>query len=101
MDETSPQSKCWQHSYVNWWKFSNNTYILLDALDECINREDVLQFVEALMGWGIHDLHVLATSRKKNDIDTFLEPLVPCQLDIQSALVGPDSRLHIPENLIK
>ena len=77
----------------------NSTYILLDALDECTDREDLLEFIESLMNWNIHDLHVLATSRKENDIATSLEPLVTCQLYIQSGLVDADIRLQILERL--
>ena len=76
-------------------KIFDNTYILLDALDECTDQEDLLEFIETLMGWNIHDLHVLATSRKENDIATSLEPLITCQLCIQSALVDVDIRVHI------
>ena len=39
-----------------------STYILLDALDECTDREDLLEFIEALMDWNVKGLHVLATS---------------------------------------
>lgn len=56
----------------------NTTYILLDALDECTDREALLDFIEALMGWNISGLHVLTTSRKENDITATIEPLVTC-----------------------
>ena len=77
----------------------NSTYILLDALDECTDREDLLEFIEALMSWNITNLHVLATSRRENDIATALEPLATCHLCIQSALVDADIRVHILERL--
>ena len=80
-------------------KSFNSAYILLDALDECKDREDLLDLINVLRGWNIKDLHVLATSRKENDIATSLEPLVTCQLCIQSALVDADVRLHIQERL--
>ena len=76
-----------------------SSYILLDALDECTDREDLLEFIEALMKWNVHDLHVLATSRKENDIAMSLEPLVTCQLCIQSALVDADICVHVRERL--
>ncbi|MCJ1462463.1 hypothetical protein MMC07_001065 [Pseudocyphellaria aurata] len=77
----------------------NTTYILLDALDECADREDLLEFIETLMGWKMKSLHVLTTSRKENDIVKALESLVICQLCIQSALVDNDIHLHILERL--
>ena len=77
----------------------SSTYVLLDALDECTDREDLLEFIEVLMGWNANDLHILATSRKENDIAISLESLVTCQLCIQSALVDPDIRVHILDKL--
>ena len=47
-------------------KTFDTTYILLDALDECIDREDLLKFIESLLGWKMNDLHVLTTSRRES-----------------------------------
>ena len=77
----------------------SGTYILLDALDECTDRESLLEFIEALMGWNINNLHVLTTSRRENDIETYLDPLVTSQHSIQSSLVDVDIRAHILERL--
>ena len=80
-------------------KSFNSTYILLDALDECTDREDLLEFIKVLTAWNIHGLHVLVTSRKEYDIATSLESLVTRQLCIQSALVNDDVRVHILDKL--
>lgn len=80
-------------------KIFNTTFILLDALDECTDREDLLEFLEALIGWNIDKLHVLATSRMEKDIAASLEPMVTYQICIQSVLVDPDIRVHILECL--
>lgn len=80
-------------------KSFNTIYILLDALDECTDRQDLFEFIGSLMGWNIDNLHVLTTSRKENDIAVSLEPLLTCQLCIQSALVDADIRVHIVETL--
>lgn len=77
----------------------NRTYILLDALDECTNREDFFEFMEALRKGNISNLPVLATSRREKDIATSLEPMVTCELCIQSALVDADIRVHVLEKL--
>ena len=77
----------------------DSTYILLDALDECTDREELLKFIEALMDRDIKYLHIISTSRKENDITMSLEPLVTCQLCIQSALIDADIRVHILEKL--
>ena len=72
---------------------------MLDALDECTDRENLLEFVEAFMDWRIVNLNVLVTSRKENDIASSLEPLLTAQLCIQSALVDVDIQVHILERL--
>jgi hypothetical protein len=57
------------------------TYIVMDALDECPTsgvpspREDVLGFVDELVGLHIANLHICVTSRPEHDIHAVLEPL--------------------------
>jgi hypothetical protein len=58
------------------------TYIILDALDECPKtstipppREEVLDFVEDLVGLQLPNLHLCVTSRPEPDIQAVLEPL--------------------------
>jgi hypothetical protein len=60
------------------------TYIILDALDECPKtstipppREEVLDFVEELVGLRLPNLHICVTSRPELDIRAVLEPLTP------------------------
>lgn len=77
----------------------DSTYILIDALDECSDREDILKLLEAIMEWNLNNLHILVTSRNENDIATSLEPLVTFQQCIQSALVDADIRVHVLERL--
>ncbi|KAF8494954.1 hypothetical protein F5888DRAFT_613262 [Russula emetica] len=58
------------------------TYIILDALDECPKtstipppREEVLDFVDELVGLQLPNLHICVTSRPELDIQAVLEPL--------------------------
>jgi hypothetical protein len=58
------------------------TYIIMDALDECpitstipSPREEVLDFVEELVGLHLPNLHICVTSRPEHDIQVILEPL--------------------------
>ena len=58
------------------------TYIILDALDECPKtstipppREEILDFVEELVGLQLRNLHICVTSRPEPDIQAVLEPL--------------------------
>jgi hypothetical protein len=60
------------------------TYIIIDAIDECpvtstipSPREEVLVFVDELVGLHLPELHICVTSRPELDIRTVLEPLSP------------------------
>lgn len=57
-------------------------FIIVDALDECPNttgtpsaREEVLEFVEDLVGSKHSNLFICVTSRPEQDIQTVLSPL--------------------------
>jgi hypothetical protein len=66
------------------------TFIILDALDECKEREELLPLLEHLISWGAGNVHVLATSRRERDIEDSLKPLVTGEICLQSALVNVD-----------
>ena len=64
-------------------------YILVDALDECPNnsgmptaREEVLDFVEDLVGLRIPNLHICVTSRPEIDIQNILDPLTSLRVSL-------------------
>ena len=57
-------------------------FLILDALDECPNttgtpsaREELLDFLEDLVGSGHSNLFICVTSRPEQDIQTVLNPL--------------------------
>ena len=78
-----------------------HTYIVLDALDECSEREDLLNLIEEIIDWKIETLHLLATSRKEQDIDDCLSSRVSNEINIQSSLVDADIRVHVRDQLRK
>lgn len=75
------------------------TFIILDALDECKEREALLKLLENTMDWKVENLHILATSRRERDIEETLAPLATDQICIQSALVNADIHVHICDRL--
>ncbi|KAL5328216.1 hypothetical protein ACEPPN_001712 [Leptodophora sp. 'Broadleaf-Isolate-01'] len=75
------------------------TFIILDALDECKEREELLLLLKNLTSWGAGNLHVLATSRRERDIEEALEPLVTSEICLQSAIVDNDIRTYLSERL--
>ena len=66
-------------------------YVIIDALDECPDspgmpslREQVLDFLQGLVGPSLPNLHICVTSRPEDDIRTALEPLTSCQVSLHN-----------------
>ena len=70
------------------------TYIIVDALDECQDREALLKFLRHLCSFNPSKLHLLATSREC-DITKRLSANVTCAMNIQSAVVDKDIEVYI------
>ena len=73
------------------------TFIILDALDECSERGELLEGLEEFYHWTDVNLHILSTSRREKDIEERLEPLTHCQgkIPIDSIHVNNDIRAYV------
>ena len=74
-----------------------DTFIILDALDECKERERLMPIIEEMAVWKISSLHMLVTSRKERDIEDSLSTILDDEqrICIQSALVEGDIRNYV------
>ena len=70
-------------------------YLILDALDECTDREGLLPFIREVTASKPRDLHIMATSRREKDIEDELSPLANHNINIQSAIVDEDIRVYL------
>jgi hypothetical protein len=57
---------------------NRDVFLIIDALDECPQdkydeRQHLLEFLEALRGWTLTNVHVLVTSREYGDIEMVLK----------------------------
>jgi hypothetical protein len=77
------------------------TYIILDALDECAERTELLQDIEQILEWRTTKLHILATSRDISNIGEFLGTFLPksAQICIQNDAVNEDIRAYVHERI--
>lgn len=75
------------------------TYIVLDALDECKERDDLLEFLYQLSEWRLGKLNVLVTSRPEQAIKDSLVPLVTFSAELSGASVNDDILLFIRDRL--
>ena len=72
---------------------SHKRYIVLDALDECEEREDLLEILATFL--SIQSVNLLVTSRKERDITDALQMSVTFKFDLESTLVDADVWVHV------
>jgi len=79
----------------------NEIFVILDALDECKERRELLEEIDKIAGWRMGKLHILVTSRREKDIEESLDILANDQrkVCIQSALVNDDIRAYVQKRL--
>jgi hypothetical protein len=73
----------------------DEAYIVLDALDECAKRNDVLKWIEEMTSWRKGKLHLLATSRPEEDIANRLRLLNPVNVYLEQDLIACDVKRYI------
>lgn len=80
---------------------SGTTFIVLDALDECNSRGELMRLIESIEAWDQANLHMLLTSRSETDIRSTIDPLNNKKFitDIQVSLNTEDIRTHIRSRL--
>ena len=73
------------------------TYLVIDALDECLERQELLASIEEFTGWKDINLHILTTSRREKDIEESMESFNNDEgkVCIQSTLVNDDIRAFV------
>jgi hypothetical protein len=73
----------------------DDVFIILDALDECTERKDVLKWVKEMTFWRKGKLHLLATSRPEEDIGKHLRLLDSDHVYIKQDLITRDVKRYI------
>lgn len=79
---------------------TGHKYIILDAMDECANREDFLIFIDKMVTLQQPGLHIMITSRREKDIEERIKVLANYNINIQSAIVDEDIRVYIHDRLV-
>lgn len=79
----------------------SQVFIVLDALDECTQRPELMEMLEEIANWNISNLHILMTSRQERDIKSCLGGFVNLQNSIclQGDVVDKDIQLYIRQRL--
>jgi hypothetical protein len=76
-----------------------HTYIILDALDECPERDELLGFLQEIAEWKLDQLHVLVTSRLLTDIEEALDFVGARRVALQSHVVDLDIETYVRTRL--
>lgn len=81
----------------------DKTFVILDALDECPERQEQGLFnrIRQIYGFDTPKVHMLLTSRSLTDIEDNLVPLTKCEnrMRIDSTIVDRDIFAYIDEQL--
>ncbi|MDI1486542.1 MAG: hypothetical protein OHK93_005773 [Ramalina farinacea] len=76
-----------------------DVYIVIDALDECEQNEEVLRWIEGLLEKKNDQLHVLVSSRQDYHFQLELERLASLMLKLDQQTFAKDIETYIHERL--
>ncbi|KAF7973994.1 hypothetical protein HWV62_13605 [Athelia sp. TMB] len=77
-------------------------YIVIDALDECTDREKVLAWTQDLLRQNMSQLHILFSSRREQDIVRCLEPIASiAHVSLAGASTNADIETYVDAMLAK
>jgi hypothetical protein len=78
-----------------------HVYVVLDALDECTQRQELMDVLETMAGWRLDNVHLLMTSRKERDIESSLESYVKEEdtVCLQRDVVDRDIQRYVQQRL--
>jgi hypothetical protein len=72
-------------------------FILVEALDECTQRPELMEVLATVAGWQLQNLHLLMTSRAEQEIKSFWKDYVGQKdtTDLKSDIVDKDRLMGI------
>ena len=92
---SKPTLKLFHSALITILEAFDDVFIVLDALDECAERKDLLRWIEKMVSWRKSKLHLLATSRLEEDIAKRLRLLDPYHVCMEPDLVTNDVARYI------
>jgi hypothetical protein len=79
---------------------SDDTFILLDALDECKDLDELLENIETMSSWNLEKLHVFVTSRNEYQIEQTISAIAgDAIISLDDSVVDEDINIYITERL--
>ena len=79
----------------------SRVYIIVDALDECTDQEELFDLLISIRDWKLECLSILTTSRDEPDIRECVQPAPGQEIRLCNSTIDNDLRLFIVETLQK
>ena len=73
----------------------DDVFVILDALDECAERKELLKWIKDMMSWRKGKLHLSGTSRPVEDIAKYLRSLDPTHVYMMEDIITYDIEKYI------
>lgn len=74
-------------------------FVVVDALDECVGRSEMIDLLISLKAWGSTNTHILVTSRQEPDIEEGLLRAQPVQIDMTQDMVHHDIERFVEKRI--
>jgi hypothetical protein len=75
------------------------TYIVIDALDECSECEELMKFIEVIYGWQSAQLNIFATSRQLPEIEETIRDRATDCICLQESNIMQDIVMLVQQRL--
>ena len=72
-----------------------NAYLIVDALDECTEQNELLDWIEEITLRKNGNVHLLVTSRQEREIEIRLQSLSPNRICLEKESVGQDIAMYL------
>lgn len=79
----------------------NSVYLVIDALDECVDLKELLYQLEMIKKWKQETLHIIVTSRQEPNIEDKLSDLITDKVSLCEAMIKDDITLYLNAELAK
>ena len=99
--QQQPSLSSLMQTFLSLIRHFRRVYIVIDALDECTEREDLLHFINQIVNQKAQNASVLVASRREQDFVTELEGITTRSLCVQDARTEDDIRLFIQNRLVE
>jgi hypothetical protein len=74
-------------------------YVIIDSIDECVERKETLKWIKGIVLRGISTLHMAVVSRPEQDIEDVLKPLDARCVDLAEESES-DIMLYLEQQLL-